>query len=91
MSEHTYDIIYQCSIEEYAKAHGTSIQKLIKKAQKDIDIMMQGKRAIFESIGEGNLSDMQVYHVSCINAALDRKQHHIERLEAWIPKKRKKS
>jgi len=91
MGEHTYDIIYQCSIKEYAHKHGTSIPKLIKKAQKDIEIMTQGKHAIFERLRESGLSDEEVYAISCINAAIERKQHHIERLQAWIPKKRKKA
>ena len=90
MGAHTYDIIYQCSINEYAKAHGMSIQKLIKKAQKDIEIMTKGKHAIFERAGESALSDEEVYTISCINAGLERKQRHIERLQAWIPQKRKK-
>lgn len=90
MSEHTYDTVYQCSIEEYAKAHGTSVKKLIKKAQKDIEIMINGKLAIFQSVNEGDLSDEQIYTVQTINEALRKKEAHVKRLNAWIKKQKEK-
>lgn len=83
MPNSNYDTIFQCSIEEYAQAHGQSVEDLIAKAKKDIEIMRTGKKKIFEVAGD-LLSDKQVEAIEQINGAIERKEAHVKRLEAWI-------
>jgi len=78
-----YDELYGISIDEYCKYHNTTIDSLISKTSKDIELL---KRRLNCLIYEEKV-DIGSQLINDVYSLLQKKERHLERLKKWKRKK----
>ena len=80
MSEYTLEDIYQCTLDEFAEKMGTSIDALIARKWKKIDILQAAYVSVVE--GRGDLSKAML--AKAISEKIHKERRSIERYERWL-------
>lgn len=73
----TYDELYGVTLDEYCRIHNTTIEKLIKKTEIDIDLLKKRLASLVFA------DEMDIYLVNEVHKLLSKKRKHLKRLKQW--------
>ncbi len=78
----TLDQLYGCTLEEYAAYHDTTVETLIKKTEKDIELLQENYQHNYASRNE-KLTSNELDIAQAIQLKIAQKRKHLERLKMW--------
>ena len=78
----TLEELYGCTLKEYAAYHDTTIEQLINKTQKDIDLLMENYQTNYASRNI-HLTPHELDIAQAIQLKIAQKRKHLERLKGW--------
>jgi hypothetical protein len=77
--EYNYNKLYGVSLEEYIEYHNTTLEYLITKVKKDIELLEKNLKKVIETSEDG-ITDPKV---NVIHSTIKKKQKHLQRLQDW--------
>jgi hypothetical protein len=80
----TYDELYGINLDEYCEYHDITIDGLVEKVKRDIELLKKNLHKIVRI--EGKLLDSRVDRISDL---IDKKEKHLKRLKEWGKSKKK--
>jgi len=78
----TLDQLYGCTLEKYAAYHDTTVETLIKKTGKDIDLLQENYQHNYASRNE-KLTPNELDIAQAIQLKIASKKKYLERLKMW--------
>jgi len=75
-SDNIYDEVYGMSLDEYCAVHNTTMELLIGKVAKDVEILKENFKKEYTGMLPTPLGD-KIYE------ALEKKRKHLDRLKDW--------
>ena len=72
-----YNDLYGISLKEYIKHHGTSLEDVMEKVKKDIQLLNINLKEVIEKDG---ITDSKV---TVIHSTIRKKQKHLNKLQEW--------
>ena len=74
----TLDEIYGIDLLEYCRIHSTTVEELIKKTEKDIEILKANLKHVV--VDEDRVTDPLVNRIC---KTISKKEKHLKRLKEW--------
>ena len=82
MSKYSLEDLYQCSLEEFAEKMGTTVEELIERKRKKIDILQEAYDKVIE---KRDRMDMALL-AKAIMEKIHIERKSIARYERWLKK-----
>jgi len=88
-SDFNYDDFYGLTLEEYCDVIGISIETLINKNTKEIEVLKNRlNKLVWAEVQEDD--EKIPYLINCIARLIEKKEKHLDRLKKWKRKSNKK-
>ena len=86
MYDFDLDKLYGCTLGEYCEHHGITIDELINKTRKDIELLQEKYEEIARNKDKYTSDSYEIYLAQARQILIDKKRRHLERLLEWKKK-----